>query len=167
MLLFSCFQRLNWHLLVWIACLPLLIAVVNEPRLWRAFLLGALSGALFLLGGVYWFIGVMQRYGGLSLPAALSAMASFLIVFSSFWGAFGLVEAWVAQRARRVGMALALAPFLWVATELARTYYVLTGFPWNLLGYAVQADHSGHRLSGGVGRIRHEPDGAEREGRHQ
>src|SRR5271157_2505835 len=36
------------------------------------------------------------------------------------------------------GMGVGSSPFLWVAMELARTYLV-TGFPWNLLGYAVQA----------------------------
>ena len=31
--------------------------------------------------------------------------------------------------------ALAAAPFVWVATELGRTY-IFTGFPWVLLGYS-------------------------------
>jgi apolipoprotein N-acyltransferase len=43
---------------------------------------------------------------------------------------------WAARRSS--AWALAASPFLWVAMELARTY-LLTGFPWNLLGYAVQA----------------------------
>jgi len=46
------------------------------------------------------------------------------------------VQSWMGRSSR--GMALAVAPFLWVALELLRTYYV-TGFPWNLLGYAVHA----------------------------
>ena len=47
-----------------------------------------------------------------------------------------LRQGWAARRSP--GWALALSPFLWVAMELARTY-LITGFPWNLLGYAVQA----------------------------
>ena len=43
---------------------------------------------------------------------------------------------WAARRSP--GWALAASPFLWMAMELARTY-LITGFPWNLLGYAVQA----------------------------
>jgi apolipoprotein N-acyltransferase len=85
---------------------------------------------------LYWFVNVMTSYGHLTLVLALAAMVLFLIVFSSFWGVFGLVEAWAAGRS--LAAALFLSPFLWVALEFARTYYFVTGFPWNLLGYAVQ-----------------------------
>ena len=35
-------------------------------------------------------------------------------------------------------LALLVSPFLWVAMEMARTY-LITGFPWNLLGYGVSS----------------------------
>lgn len=136
-LLFACFPRLDWNLLVWLACLPLLVAVVSEPQLGRAYLLGAVAGVIFLAGSVYWFVGVMEEYGRLSPALAVGAMIPFLILFSSFWGVFGLLESWVARRS--IGLALMLSPFLWVALEWARTYYFVTGFPWNLLGYAVRS----------------------------
>src|SRR5437870_3013455 len=135
LLLFACFPRLDWNLLVWAACFPLLDAVVSEPSLVRAFFLAYLSGAVFLAGSCYWFVIVMERYGGLSPGLAVGVLLLFAIVFSVIFGAFGLVEAWVARRSRMT--ALALSPFLWVSLELARTYF-LTGVPWNLLGYAVQ-----------------------------
>jgi apolipoprotein N-acyltransferase len=137
LLMIVCFPSLNWNLLVWFACTPLLIAVVNETRLAQAFLLGYVSGAVFLMGSCYWFVIVMQRYGGLSAPLALGVLILFAVVFSVLFGLYGLAEAWVARYSR--AMALALSPFLWVSIELLRTYYV-TGFPWNLLGYAIQAD---------------------------
>src|SRR2546425_2012427 len=135
LLLFACFPKLDWNLLVWAACFPLLAAVVSEPRLVRAFFLAYLSGAVFLAGSCYWFVIVMERYGGLSPALAVGVLLLFAVVFSVIFGAFGLVEAWVARRSRMT--ALALSPFLWVSLELARTYF-LTGVPWNLLGYAVQ-----------------------------
>ncbi|HEV2177358.1 MAG TPA: apolipoprotein N-acyltransferase [Terriglobia bacterium] len=135
-LLFACFPLLNAHALVWVATVPLLVAVVGERRLGRAYLLGALAGAVFLAGSVYWFTFVMAHYGGMPEGLALAVMVPFLAVFSSFWGLFGLVECWMARRSP--ALALAAAPFLWVSLELARTYYFITGFPWNLLGYAVQ-----------------------------
>ena len=46
------------------------------------------------------------------------------------------MSGWVARRSP--ALALLLSPFLWVAMEIARTY-LITGFPWNLLGYAVQS----------------------------
>jgi len=135
-LLFACFPLLNWHPLVWVATVPLLAAAVSEPLLGRAYALGAVSGAIFLAGSVYWFVGVMTVYGRLTPVLALSVMVPFLVVFSSFWGVFGLVLAWAARRS--LAAALLLSPFLWVALELARTYYFIGGFPWNLLGYAVE-----------------------------
>ncbi len=134
-LLFACFPPLDWHQVTCVACLPLLAAVVSEPNLVRAFLLAYLSGAIFLAGSCYWFVIVTERYGGLGPALAVGLLALFVIVLSVVFGVFGLGEAWVAQRSRT--MALLLSPFLWVSLELARTY-VGSGFPWNLLGYAIQ-----------------------------
>jgi apolipoprotein N-acyltransferase len=136
LLLVACFPTLNWNLLVWIACVPLLIAVVTETRPIRAFLLGYLCGAVFLAGSCYWFVITMERYGGLTPALSVGVLILFVVLFSVIFGLFGLVESWMARQSP--GTALALAPFLWVSLELLRTYYV-TGFPWNLLGYAVQA----------------------------
>jgi apolipoprotein N-acyltransferase len=135
-LLFACFPLLNWHPLVWVATAPLLAAAVNEPQLGRAYLLGVLTGSIFLAGSVYWFVEVMTFYGHMTPVLALAAMVPFLVLFSSFWGVFALVLAWAARRS--LAAALLLSPFLWVALELARTYQFINGFPWNLLGYAVQ-----------------------------
>ncbi|MGH9327088.1 MAG: apolipoprotein N-acyltransferase [Terriglobia bacterium] len=135
-LLVLVFPLPNLPLLVWIACIPLILAVITERRLGLAFLWGLVTGAVFLTGSLYWFVGVMENYGSLTLFEASAAMLLFLALFTPFWGVFALLEAWVARRSRR--LALLLSPFLWVALELARTY-LFTGFPWNLLGYAVAA----------------------------
>ncbi|HET7100330.1 MAG TPA: hypothetical protein VFJ52_04195, partial [Terriglobia bacterium] len=124
------------HLLVWVACIPLLLAVACERRLGWAFLWGLLTGAVFLSCSLYWFVNVMEGYGHLTLFEAIAAMALFLALFAPFWAVFGIIECAVARRSAR--LALLIAPFLWVALELARTY-LITGFPWNLLGYAVAA----------------------------
>jgi apolipoprotein N-acyltransferase len=133
--LFACFPSLDWSALVWIAPLPLLLALTAETRLLRAFLLGYISGAIFFAGSCYWFVYVMRRYGDMGPLLAVGVLILFLIVFSVFFGAYGLVLAIAARRSTAWG--LAAAPFLWVAMELARTY-LITGFPWDLLGYAVK-----------------------------
>jgi apolipoprotein N-acyltransferase len=133
-LLTLCFPLPNLHLLVWLACIPLILAVVSEPNPLLGFLWGFVAGVIFLAGSLYWFIGVMRNYGQLNLPEALAAMLLFLVMFAPFWGVFGLVESLAAGRSLR--WALVLAPFLWASLELARTY-LITGFPWNLLGYAI------------------------------
>jgi len=132
--LVACLPKLNLHPLVWIALVPLLLALTSETNPWRAFALAYLSGAVFLGGSCYWFVGVTRQYGGLSLSLALLALLLFLVVFSFSFGAFGLVVGGVARKSS--ALALLLSPFLWVAIELARTF-LITGFPWNLLGYGV------------------------------
>ena len=134
-LLYTCFPLVNWTALVWVACVPLLMAVVAARRWSQGFWLGYVAGAVFLSGSCYWFVSVMQGYGNLNPLVAVGVLVLFVIVFSTFYGVFGLFETLVARRS--VGAALVLSPFLWVATELARTY-LITGFPWNLLGYAVR-----------------------------
>lgn len=136
-LLAACFPNYNLAWLVWVAPLPLLLAVVHEPRLPRAYLLGAITGAVFLSLSVYWIALVMKNYGNMSWPPAIGVMAAFLAVDSSYWGLFALVTGWTARRSR--GLALLAAPFLWIAMELAETYGYFGGFPWNLLGYGVQS----------------------------
>jgi len=133
--LVACFPKLNLHPLVWIACLPLLLVLAGAASPWRAFAYAYFSGAIFLTGTCYWFVEVTRQYGRLSLTLALTALLAFVVVFSLFFGAFGLVVGGVARR-RSPALALLLSPFLWVATELVRTH-LITGFPWNLLGYAV------------------------------
>jgi apolipoprotein N-acyltransferase len=135
LLLCVCFPSVNWTTLVWVACLPLLLALLAEKRAAQGFWLGYFSGVIFLIGSCYWFVGVMRHYGGLSPEVGAGVLVLFAAVFSTFFGAFGLLETTIAKRS--VGWALILAPFLWVALELARTY-LITGFPWNLLGYAVR-----------------------------
>jgi apolipoprotein N-acyltransferase len=135
-MLVACFPKMHWRGLVWVACLPLLVALAGEKRLKHAFLLGYVCGAFFFAGSCYWFTTVMEFYGHLAPALAMVVLILFVIIDSTFFGGFGLLMGWAARRSP--GWALALSPFLWVAMELARTYLV-TGFPWNLLGYAVQA----------------------------
>lgn len=136
LLLVACFPKIHLRGLVWVACLPMLVALAGEKRLKRAFLLGYVCGAFFFFGSCYWFITVMEFYGHLAPALAVVVLILFVIIDSTFFGGFGLAMGWAARRSP--GWALALSPFLWTAMELARTY-LITGFPWNLLGYAVQA----------------------------
>src|ERR1019366_2632061 len=122
--------------LVWVAAAPLLWALAEETRLRRVFLLGYICGAFFFAGNCYWFLTVTVSYGPLSPALAVVVLILFVIIDSVFFGTFGLAIGWAARRS--AGWAMALSPFLWMAMELARTY-LITGFPWDLLGYAVQA----------------------------
>ena len=134
LLLVACFPKPALHSLTWIACLPLLLALLAEPSPGRASACGYLAGVVYFAGNCYWFVEVTHAYGGLRPILALTALVLFVLVFSVFFGAFGLALWAVARHSR--SLALLSSPFLWVAMELGR-YHLITGFPWDLLGYAV------------------------------
>jgi apolipoprotein N-acyltransferase len=134
--------------LAWIAIAPLLIALLRahpagalqvdaRVRLspatpFQGFLLAYACGILWCGGTCYWVFHTMHRYGGLPIPVALVVLLLFCLYVGLYHGAFGLLLALIARGSER--RALVVAPFLWVAVELARTR--VTAFPWELLGYA-------------------------------
>ncbi len=122
---------------MWVALLPLIAALIRENRMSRGFFLGYITGMVFFASNCYWIVGVMKRYGGLSTALSFGILLLFAGLFSLIPGAFGLAEVIVARRSRIWG--LCLSPCLWVGSEWARTY-LFTGFPWDLLGYAVRAE---------------------------
>jgi apolipoprotein N-acyltransferase len=136
--------------LSWFALTPLLLAllrarpageleVAGSVRLRPAtpgqgFLLGYVCGILWYAGTCYWIYDTMRLYGGLSAPEAMLALFLFCCYLGLYHGLFGLLVSLLAGSGRDFRRPLVMAPFLWVAVELARTR--ITGFPWNLLGIA-------------------------------
>lgn len=136
------------YVLSWFALAPLVVAllrarptgeleVAGSVRLSPAtpaqgFLLGYACGILWYAGTCYWIYDTMRQYGGLSAPEALLALFLFSCYLGLYHGLFGLLISLLAGSARDYRRPLLMAPFLWVAVELARTR--ITGFPWDLLG---------------------------------
>jgi apolipoprotein N-acyltransferase len=172
------FPLLNLYMLSWIAVAPLLLAILRgrvpdtlqlegQTHLvpvtpWQGFLLGYACGILWFAGTCYWIFDTMHRYGGLPVSAALLAQILFCMYVGLYHGFFGLLLALVAgwNRGKPIGSkssaevmsnrrALAIAPFLWVAVELARTR--ITAFPWELLGYSQTANFALTRVTTLVG----------------
>jgi apolipoprotein N-acyltransferase len=75
----------------------------------------------------------MTTFGGLPPWQAVLAAAILIAYLSLFPAVFALIQ---ARFLRALGRgSLLLAPAVWVATEMGRTY-ILDGFPWELLGYS-------------------------------
>ncbi len=138
------------YVLSWVAFAPLIVALLRARPAGaleidgavhlqaatpgQAFLLAYVSGILWYAGTCYWIYNTMHEHGGLSTPAAALALFLFCLYLGLYHGLFGLLVGLVAGPGRDNRLALAAAPFLWVAAELARTR--VTGFPWDLLGTA-------------------------------
>jgi apolipoprotein N-acyltransferase len=122
-----------------VALLPLLVALSRPragfaaPRPLRAFGLGLTAGIVYFSGTLYWLTDVMVTFGGLSSPIAI-VLAGLLIAYLALFPAlFAVAFAFIQRRFR--ADALLIAPAIWVTSELGRAY-ILTGFPWVLLGYS-------------------------------
>lgn len=115
-------------------CLAVLLASVLGARARVAFFCGFLHGLIFVLTCVPWIAEVLSVHGGMSLAAGWGV----LLLIASVWGASIGLFAWMVQRLslRSYTLALAGAPFLWISTEVLRTYLPEISFPWGLLGYA-------------------------------
>jgi apolipoprotein N-acyltransferase len=75
----------------------------------------------------------MALYGGLATPVAMLVNAALIAYLALFPAVFALIARRLAVAyGRRAFLAV---PFVWAATELGRTY-IITGFPWVLLGYS-------------------------------
>lgn len=138
------------YVLAWFALAPLMVALLRARpageleidgavRLqlatpWQGFLLGYACGILWYAGTCYWIYDTMRQYGGLSAPVAALVLVLFCCYLGFYHGLFGVLVSSLAGPARDYRRALVMAPFLWIAVELARTR--VTGFPWNLLGTA-------------------------------
>jgi apolipoprotein N-acyltransferase len=128
------FPKIGHPACAWIALAPLLVAVAHRAQpTRRAFSLGLLTGAVYFAGTLYWLVETMTTFGGLSTPLAAFAAAILVAYLSLFPAFFALIQ---SRLVRALGRgALLLAPCIWVASEMGRTY-ILDGFPWELLGYS-------------------------------
>jgi len=153
------------YVLSWFALAPLIVALLRtrpagelevtgavrlQPaRPGQAFLLSYLCGILWYAGTCYWIFDTMRHFGGLSTPAAALALFLFCCYLGLYHGFFGLLLSLLAGPGRDYRRALVVAPFLWVAVELARTR--ITGFPWDLLGISQVDNAALCRIAGWTG----------------
>ena len=109
------------------------MALASSRNTLNAFLLGLTTGVVYFTGTLYWITLVMGVYGGLPMWVAAILNGALIAYLALFPALFAIVM----QRAlaKFGARALAAAPLVWVASEVGRTY-ILTGFPWVLLGYA-------------------------------
>jgi apolipoprotein N-acyltransferase len=129
LLLAAAFPKLNQTYLLIFALAPLLWALRGKS-LKAGFWLGLVAGLAHYVAMLYWIVFVTHVFGKLPLIMAIGILfllAGYLSLYAALWG-FGVV--WGARR----GLSLLWwAPVLWVTLEMGQTY-IISGFPWELLG---------------------------------
>lgn len=124
------FPRPDLYPVAWIALVPLLLVMHKRP-----FAGGFVAGLAFFATVLYWLNIVMTTFGGLDPFSALFAYLLLVCYLALFFGA----ATWLSWRIRqrlRLPVVVSL-PIIWVALEFLRGW-LLTGFPWALIGYSQQ-----------------------------
>ncbi len=116
------FLTLAWLLRAWRDAAPA-----------RAALLGYAWGLGFFLAGVSWVYVSLKVFGGMPMPLAALATLLFCALLAVFPAAAGY--GFARLRSGAAGRDALLAAGLWALAEWLRGW-VLTGFPWLILGYS-------------------------------
>jgi apolipoprotein N-acyltransferase len=132
LLLAAAFPSVELPLLAWFAFIPLFHSLKGQTTK-NAFWLGGIAGMFFFSGTVYWVTNSVYHYGGIPLiPAVFITLllCAYLALYPALFSA-----GFVYLSNKRPSLLIVAAPALWTALELARTY-IISGFPWSLLGYS-------------------------------
>ena len=132
MLLVLSFPPFNVYPLAWVSLVPLLHAIEGRKTK-KIFQAGLVTGSVYFLGTVYWVFNSMYVYGHIPAAASLFLLVLLCLYLALYIGMFSVVFNLIYVRVRVP--TLVIAPALWVSLEYARTY-IITGFPWSLLGYS-------------------------------
>jgi len=138
-LLLLSFPNFEFDYLAWVSLAPLLSVLAQGTSLRRAAWLGWLAGIVFIFFAENWIAHSMVYFGGMATSIAYAVAFLFASVLALFPAAFALIMSWLIKRFGQFGWAsVALAPFVWVATEWVRP--IVTGVTWNALGVS-QVNH--------------------------
>lgn len=132
-LLALAFPRTDWDGVAWVALVPLLVtALMHRPRVALGW--GWLFGLVFFLVLLRWLQFTFRVYSAIPWPLTWAPAAALAAYCGLYAGGVAAAVAWIARR-RSASLALATAPFLWVAGEWVRGH-LMGGFPWGSLGYS-------------------------------
>jgi len=120
--------------LMFIALLPLFVALTRARTARGAFFLGWLSQTIAWLIMVPWVVRVMSHYGGLPYITGVLLFVAMCAYLGMYGGLFALLFYRIAPstRFRR----WLLVPLAWAVVEYLRTY-LFSGFPWSLIAASI------------------------------
>lgn len=129
--LFFSFPKFGTGWAAWVALIPLFAALRGKtPR--RSFVLGLVTGLVCHVGVLYWITYVVVQYGYLPLYMGVGAMLIVVAYVSLYTGLFACGIRFFAGKNIPITIA---APVLWTLLEYVKSH-ILTGFPWENLGYS-------------------------------
>ena len=135
-LLFLSFPKYGSGYLSWIALIPLFWAVRGTISVRQGLLLGFITGMVFHIGLIYWITYVIVNYGYLPIYLGIIIMLLLASYLSLYIAVF---TAGIVFFRQKIALYFT-APVLWICLEYGKSY-LLTGFPWENLGYSQYLNH--------------------------
>jgi apolipoprotein N-acyltransferase len=130
-LLFLSFPKYGSGFLAWIALIPLFWAMKEVVSIRQGLLLGFIAGLVCHIGLIYWITYVIVNYGYLPIYLGIILMLLLACYLSLYTALFAVGIIFFRQK---IALSFA-APVLWICLEYCKSY-LLTGFPWENLGYS-------------------------------
>ncbi len=130
-LLSVAFPKIGMGWIAWGALVPLFFAMratSGKARFW----LGFGTGCVHYFSLIYWLVPTLRIYGELPLVVAVVLFLLLSMYLAVYIGLFTFIMTGI--QGRRVSGIFA-APVVWVGLEYIRSF-ILSGFPWELLGYS-------------------------------
>jgi len=131
-LLILSFPKFGTGLLAWVSLVPLFYALRGEKTFTQGLVLGLVTGMTAQVGIMYWITHVVVNYGYLPYPVGIAAMLLLSTYLSLYTGFFAAAVVYFRKKGVPLWVA---APLLWTCLEYAKSH-LLTGFPWENLGYS-------------------------------
>jgi len=126
LMLVMIFPPYGYYPLIWVALVPLFFAV-DGKTLKQSFFLSYFSGIIFFAGLIYWLVNI--TFAGTCGLILYLALYFPLFICSIIW----------LKKSLKLNY-LFTAPVVWCFTEYLRAI-VMTGFPWDNLGYSFYNDY--------------------------
>ena len=148
-LLILAFPDFEYWFLAWFALGPFLVAIEREKTsIGRGFVLGWIWGVVFFFGTCWWLTYAPIHYAAFPWPLAYFLLFWVVAAAAVFPGIFSAVTSYLIRWFG--GRAFLAVPFVWVASEFARSW--ITGNDWNAIGYSqfTKASISMYASIGGV-----------------
>lgn len=134
LLLTASFPKVGMSWLAYISLVPMMLAVghVNSKT---GFRYGFMAGMVHYLSLMYWLVHTLVEFGHLPTLAAWGVLMLFTAYLALYPALFAVSFIYFLKYPPYGYM---MPPFVWVGLEYVRSF-LMTGFPWELLGYSQHA----------------------------
>lgn len=126
------FPKIDYNYLVWVALVPLFIALKDKTP-FQALVAGLITGLIYNIGILYWVTFVVVQYGYLPLYVGFFVMVLLSLYLSLYVAVFSAGVVFFRTKGYSVSVT---GPLLWTCLEFGKSH-LLTGFPWENLAYSL------------------------------